>query len=633
MTEPVDKITLEELQRRLLDPDVDRDEIAPYFIVDRERSKPFDPVLKIDTTTVIIAETDSDGTRSALIMNSANWLAKSLRQRRFHRRLSDPDYRGPVVVDEGDSWFQYPILLDDTVDVLMEDLAVFSLSAGGDTIKNMADKAEYRSALAETGASVLLVSAGGNDMVANGDLAKHLRRFQRSLAPNQYLLRSFDQLLGQALASYDRIFADVTARFPRVEVITHGYDRPIPNGGGWIGEPMASRGIEDRDLQAEIAGLMIDRFNERLATLVARYPKVHYLDMRGVVDGRWHDELHPTDAGYRDVAERFRHKIDEVTGSGRPPAGVEGGATAAGWPGLASERDEPHRIPKGVSLHVGINEVDPDHYGSTMPLDFCIADADDMQQLAASRGFESNRLVDAEATRDAVVAEVQRAAKSLGDGDIFLFTYAGHGGQLPDLNLDEDHGPDGDTLDETLCLYDGQLIDDELYRLWAEFEEGVRVVTVFDCCHSGSVVRAQPRLVPESTPGTNGSGGGSPGGKVRVMPLSRSAAVYRRNADFYRSVAVGLSSPNSAVVREVDYPVRATVIQLSACQSNQVARESLGNGLFTERMLATLDSGGWSGYPDFLDATTARMPSSQTPKYWMVGSDDPVFEASQPFVI
>ena len=50
------------------------------------------------------------------------------------------------------------------------------------------------------------------------------------------------------------------------------------------------------------------------------------------------------------------------------------------------------------------------------------------------------------------------AAKALKPGDLFFLTYSGHGGQVPDVTGDED-----DKQDETWCLYDGQLIDDELY--------------------------------------------------------------------------------------------------------------------------------------------------------------------------
>src|SRR5690606_41969154 len=64
-----------------------------------------------------------------------------------------------------------------------------------------------------------------------------------------------------------------------------------------------------------------------------------------------------------------------------------------------------------------------------------------------------------EATRDQFKDIVRSYSKKLQPGDLFLLTYSGHGGQLPDLNNDE-----ADAIDETWCMYDGQIADDEIYR-------------------------------------------------------------------------------------------------------------------------------------------------------------------------
>jgi len=36
------------------------------------------------------------------------------------------------------------------------------------------------------------------------------------------------------------------------------------------------------------------------------------VDNRGVVAGRWHDELHPLDAGFADVAAKFRDVLRQA---------------------------------------------------------------------------------------------------------------------------------------------------------------------------------------------------------------------------------------------------------------------------------------------------------------------------------
>lgn len=137
----------------------------------------------------------------------------------------------------------------------------------------------------------------------------------------------------------------------------------------------------------------------------------------------------------------------------------------------------------GLALTIGLNAVDPKHYGRwSGELYACEADAIEMTEIAKSRDFVVEKLLTAEATRAKVMGEITRASKSLKAGDIFLLTYSGHGGQVPDRNNDED-----DYQYETWCLYDQELIDDELYYLLGAFKEGVRILVFSDSCHSGTV--------------------------------------------------------------------------------------------------------------------------------------------------
>src|SRR5215210_7917467 len=140
----------------------------------------------------------------------------------------------------------------------------------------------------------------------------------------------------------------------------------------------------------------------------------------------------------------------------------------------------------GRSIHIGLNSVDPEHYdGWDGTLAACEFDANDMQKLADSRGFESSKLLTKEATADAVVAEIEKAAEQLAEGDLLFLTYSGHGGQVEDKNGEDEP----DRSDETWVLYDRQLVDDELYALWEKFKPGVRIFVLSDSCHSGSVLR------------------------------------------------------------------------------------------------------------------------------------------------
>ena len=140
---------------------------------------------------------------------------------------------------------------------------------------------------------------------------------------------------------------------------------------------------------------------------------------------------------------------------------------------------------KGIGLHIGLNSVDPRQYeGWDGTLVACEADAKDMHAITAARGFTSSMLLTRKATAAAVTTAIRRAAGKLDTGDLFVLSYSGHGGQVRDPS-----GEEADWEDETWVLWDRQLLDDELYALWAAFKPGVRILVLSDSCHSGTVVR------------------------------------------------------------------------------------------------------------------------------------------------
>ena len=229
---------------------------------------------------------------------------------------------------------------------------------------------------------------------------------------------------------------------------------------------------------------------------------------------------------------------------------------------------------KGVSLHIGVNSVNPDHYGGwSGPLNACEADAEDMMSLAENGNYESRILLTGEATRQAVIDAIKQAAEKLSDGDIFLLTYSGHGGQVADVNGDEQ-----DLNDETWCLYDGQLIDDELHNCWSLFQRGVRVFVLSDSCHSGSVSRAPlgraDAQLTLSAPLAEILGTDEV--RARYMPDEHAARTYRTNKKFYDDIQRSLPKE----IPEVDAAVRL----ISGCQDNQLSLDGTFNGLFTGQL-------------------------------------------------
>jgi hypothetical protein len=298
---------------------------------------------------------------------------------------------------------------------------------------------------------------------------------------------------------------------------------------------------------------------------------------------------------------------------------------------------------KGVSLHVGLNAVDPSHYGGwSGPLVACEADGDDMELLARDRGFTTRSLKTGAATRKAVLGGIRDAAKQLAKGDFFLLTYSGHGGQVPDIEQDDDDEPD--LLDETWCAYDGEILDDELYMMWREFRAGVRILMLSDSCHSGTVARmALSEPANGTARGALRAYGVDGDSRFRVMPEDVARRTYRQNAAFYdnlqrkasrgrRKGAARKRRPRFKTREDAD--VQASVRLISGCQDNQLSSDGAFNGLFTGVLLRIWNGGKFKGsYGTFHQAIGNRMPPTQSPKHFKVGVINPAYDAQQPFQI
>jgi hypothetical protein len=276
----------------------------------------------------------------------------------------------------------------------------------------------------------------------------------------------------------------------------------------------------------------------------------------------------------------------------------------------------------GISLHVGLNRVDPAHYqGWDGELTACEFDANDMRAIAEGQGFEARSLLTKEATSDAVLPAIERAAGELDQGDLFLCTYSGHGGQVPDRNGEDEE----DRSDETWVAYDRQIVDDELYALWSRFAPGVRIFVLSDSCHSGTVVRDIEAKVPDPVSTRQKAAAESP--RYRALPRDVMIATYRANARLYDAIQERLPGAERA-------DPAATVLLISGCRDDQLSLDGISNGLFTENLRAVWDDGAWEGgHAEFREAIRARMPAKQQPNYLRVGAANPEFEQQKPFTV
>jgi hypothetical protein len=286
---------------------------------------------------------------------------------------------------------------------------------------------------------------------------------------------------------------------------------------------------------------------------------------------------------------------------------------------------------------MGLNAVDPKHYaGWSGELFACEQDAKDMAAIASSKGMVPTVLLTRQATRDHFLSAIRSAAKKLAAGDLFMLTYSGHGGQVPDVDHDE-----ADRRDETWCLFDAQLIDDELYLELSKFAKGVRILLLSDSCHSGTVARGEM---------VEAMAGASPNGaRPKWMPRVIAEKTYEAHKRFYddkqkaaaRAGRGKLVDPDAALAQvsvsdRVGVAIKnfaPAVILISGCQDNQTSMDGDRNGAFTERLLAVWTRGRFNGnYARFHADIKAGMQPTQTPNLFSLGSAAP-FLAQAPFQV
>ena len=244
--------------------------------------------------------------------------------------------------------------------------------------------------------------------------------------------------------------------------------------------------------------------------------------------------------------------------------------------------------PKGYSLHIGINKIDPGHYAAIglEPLRGAVKDAERMAEIANRFGFERVEIVcDQKATTHNLLAFLRDYADNLVAGDLFFMTYSGHGGRIEDQGYRSKGGDE--PFDESWCLYDRQLIDDEIYEVFKSFKAGVRVVVFSDSCHSGTVTRVESPMI--------GTGLTLEGLQSKIDELiqefnfrpknltpEQSNVLYDQNYDIYQAI----QDKYRGVVKRED--IKASVKLFAACQDNQYAFDGERNGFFTASILKLL---------------------------------------------
>ncbi|UVC19298.1 hypothetical protein [Mesorhizobium onobrychidis] len=331
------KLSYAEFKAMLMDPDVPDAKIAEYLTARPKESGPFDPMIVPDPAKVEMTPEGDFDVESAIRWGNA--ICRWRRHARFESRIANGEKK-PVLVSEGDSWFQFPFLIDDVIDQLEPDFLIWSLDAAGDTSDNMVNRSpEYMQALVQQKPNKVagfLFSAAGNDVIGEDLLGKPvLGRLLKPFKAGKDAAWHIDNAqLASILSALEKDYKKVVSTirldnaFANLPILVHGYDYAIPGGfpgdsrnpiyakqDEWLGGPMKKKGITDPTLQREIIRLLIDALYDMLGSVAGKSSttNVHVVDVRGALKtADWADEIHGTSAGFKKIGKRFKNAINKV---------------------------------------------------------------------------------------------------------------------------------------------------------------------------------------------------------------------------------------------------------------------------------------------------------------------------------
>ncbi len=304
---------------------------------------------------------------------------------------------------------------------------------------------------------------------------------------------------------------------------------------------------------------------------------------------------------------------------------------------------------KAKLVCIGLTHLDPKNYaGDPGTLTGCDHDAQDMQAIGSMNlGDPGTLLVNEQATRQSVLNAIDSAASSLGAGDLFMISFSGHGGEIPDSEADAANG-----MDQTWCLYDGQLLDKELYARFSHFKGGVRVLVFSDSCHSAGITKFLLEDYELATiHATQGRQSNSislavasarveektassrlpKGFQIKQLPTAVLVRSYEGNKDAYDKIVKNIERPVS--------PIAAWVLSISACGDDETSGDAgVGrNSVFTAALLKVWDNGkyrsdgNYQTFQDDIGVVAVAMRPEQHAASRMIDDDHMSYWRQRPF--
>ncbi len=163
----------------------------------------------------------------------------------------------------------------------------------------------------------ILFSGGGNDII--GDQFAIYLDYSPPVDGIGLNDERFEGALARVEASYKSFFAFRDKYIGHdVLIFGHCYDFAIPNGigapcgvGPWLQPSLQYCGYKDLNTGRAIVKSALEKFRQRLKALEGSANNFYVVETQGTLtdDSLWGNELHPTSAGFAQIAEKFRNTL------------------------------------------------------------------------------------------------------------------------------------------------------------------------------------------------------------------------------------------------------------------------------------------------------------------------------------